>query len=125
MGKRILVVEDSTTVANMVRFTLRKSGIECDVAANGIEGLKLIRTTSPRYNFVLVDLNMPKMDGMEMLRLVRSCCEPYREIPFVFLTTTTEQSVKDEARAHGVKAWMTKPFAPEKLLEMVDRFATP
>ncbi|MBT3310187.1 MAG: response regulator [Gammaproteobacteria bacterium] len=122
---RILTVDDSVTVTNMVRFSLKKAGIECDVAADGLEGLRKIRVTTPPYDFVLCDVFMPKMDGMEMLRQVRKSCPAYRHVPFVFLSTNSEEAVKGEARALGVKAWMKKPFSPETLVEIVQRFGLP
>ena len=107
----------------MVKFSLKKTDIECDSAKDGVDGLNRIKHTTPPYQFVLVDVNMPSMDGMEMLRQVRKECPAYNNVPFVFLTTSSDKQMKEEARTLGVKAWMIKPFSPEKLIEIINRFS--
>ncbi len=125
MPIHILTVDDSTTVINMVRFSLKKSDITCDAAKDGVEGLEKMCAASARpYDLVLVDINMPRMDGMEMLRQVRKRCSAYNQIPFIFLTTSSDSACKNEARSLGVKAWMKKPFSPEKLIEIIHRFTS-
>lgn len=121
----ILTVEDSTTVSNLVRLSLKKADIECETAINGIEGLKKIKSRTPAYDLVLCDVNMPEMDGMEMLRQVRKSCPAYARVPFIFLTTSSDDRIKSEARSLGVKAWMKKPFTPESLIKTVTLCATP
>ncbi len=120
---KILTIDDSTVVTNMVRFSLEKVGIECEVAAHGLAGITCIKQEDPPFDFILSDLNMPYMDGMEMLRQIRKDFPNYNDIPFVFLSTTSDQEIKEEAKALGARAWMKKPFTPEVLLEMIRRFS--
>lgn len=122
---KVLTVEDSRVVTNMVRISLEKQKIECETAGDGVDALRKMKAASPRYDCVLVDINMPKMDGMEMMRQVRKHLPAYSSVPFVFLTTSGDETLKKEARTLGVRAWMKKPFSPEKLIEIVQKFSHP
>ena len=90
---RILTVDDSVTVTNMVRFSLKKAGIECDVAADGLEGLRKIRVTTPPYDFVLYAVFIPKMDGMEFIRKLSDVVAVLCPVPKGKQGTTPEVAV--------------------------------
>lgn len=120
MSKTALVVDDSVTIRKLVGATLKKAGFEVVEAPNGAEGLA--RAKQGAFTLVITDLNMPVMDGIELIRALRA--EPaYKFTPVVFLTTEIEESKRDDARAAGATAWVQKPFTPEKVLAVVQRIA--
>lgn len=118
MPRTVLVVDDSLTVRQMVVFTLKQAGFEVLEASNGQDALD--RLGSARVDLVIADLNMPKMDGISMIRALRS--RPVSKYtPVVMLTTESQESKRQEGRAAGATAWMVKPFHPDKLLSVIGR----
>lgn len=117
MAKKILVVDDSRTVRLEVRAALAPAGYEIVEAADGIEGSRRI-TGSTDLAMIICDVNMPNMNGIEMLTAVRGQTRP-------ILMMTTEGSAKliREAQQAGATAWIVKPFKPEQLLSAVGRLA--
>jgi two-component system chemotaxis response regulator CheY len=116
MSKKILIVDDSVTMRQMVGMTLRKAGFEVFEGTNGQEGLKVLERE--QVAMVISDVNMPVMDGISMVRAIRQL-PAYRLTPILLLTTETEDSKKQAARAAGATGWMKKPFQPETLLTVV------
>lgn len=116
MQKTIMAVDDSASVRQMVGFTLKEAGYEVIEATDGIDALsKLI---GKQISMILTDLNMPKMDGIEMIRQVRSNSN-YKYIPIVLLTTESQTNKKQEGKMAGATGWIVKPFKPEQLLAVV------
>ena len=116
MTKRILMVEDSPSVRQLMSFTLRGAGYEVVEANNGEEALQKFATEA--VDMVVTDLNMPKMDGKTLISNLRS--DPQnRFLPIVMLTTEDDENKRQEVRAAGASAWISKPFKPTQLLNVV------
>lgn len=116
MAKTILAVDDSTSIRQMVAFTLKGAGYEVIEAADGQEGLEKAR--SKTVNLVLTDQNMPKMDGLTLVKTLRGLPQ-YKTIPMLMLTTESSDTMKAQGKAAGATGWLVKPFDPNKLLEVV------
>lgn len=118
MAKRILAVDDSATVRQMLSFTLRGAGYEVVEAEDGQDGLEKAR--AQQIHLVLTDQNMPRMDGLTLVRSLRAM-PAYRSAPILMLTTESGDSMKAEGRAAGATGWMVKPFDPQRLIDVVKR----
>jgi two-component system chemotaxis response regulator CheY len=116
MTKRILAVDDSPSVRQMVRFTLSGAGYEVVEAVNGADGLA--KAQASPLDMVVTDLNMPVMDGLGLIRALRKL-PAYRGVPILFLTTESDAERKKEAKAGGATGWITKPFQQEQLVAVV------
>ena len=114
----ILTVDDSPSVRQLVRIVLEGAGYTVIEAENGQEGLT--QATSTAVDLVITDLNMPVMDGLEFIRGLRAM-PAVVGVPIVFLTTESNDAVKQEAKAAGATGWITKPFKPEQLLSVATK----
>lgn len=120
MNKRILIADDSASMRQLVSFALRDAGFEVIESINGRDALSKMDGT--KIDLIVTDLNMPEMDGIELIRQVRR--KPgYRFIPIIMLTTESQESKKQEGKQAGASGWIVKPFTPEQLIETVKRFA--
>ena len=118
MAKKILAVDDSKTMREMVSFTLKSAGYEILEAEDGKAALGVLG--SAKVDAVITDLNMPNMNGFELIRALRA--NPlYKFTPILMLTTEGEGSKKEEGKAAGATGWIVKPFNPEKLVEVVKK----
>lgn len=116
MAKRVLIVDDSKTMRDMVSFTLRSAGFDVSEAEDGVKALAVLRASS--FDLTITDLNMPNMDGVTLIRNVRA--DPrYRSLPILMLTTESDPAKKADGRNAGATGWIVKPFAPDKLVEVV------
>lgn len=116
MGKRIMTVDDSPTVRQMVGLTLRDAGYEVVEAVDGVDALRRLEQES--VHMLITDLNMPRMDGVGLIKAVRE--DPAnRFIPIIMLTTESHEQKKQEGKAAGASGWIVKPFKPEQLLGVV------
>lgn len=118
MSKKILVVDDSASMRSMVAFTLKGAGFEVEEAVDGVGGLEAAK--ADRFDLVLADVNMPRMDGIAMVRQMRGVAG-YTGVPILVLTTESDPEKKQEGRAAGATGWLVKPFDPEQLLATVRR----
>jgi len=118
MGKLVLSVDDSASIRQMVRMTLQGAGYEVIEAADGVEALAKARTTA--VHMVVTDLNMPHMDGLQLIRALRDL-SAYRGVPILFLTTESDDAKKKEAKSAGATGWITKPFKQDQLLAVVKK----
>lgn len=118
--KRILVVEDGHTMRLYYRDVLEKAGFVVEEAANGVEGLE--RAMLQSFDMAIVDINMPKMDGYEMVRQMRNEAE-LRSLPVVTISTEADESDAAKAYAAGANFYIVKPADPEHLT-MVARMLT-
>ena len=116
MGKTVLVVDDSTSMRQMVAFTLKSSGFTVVEGANGKEGLQ--KLDGQKVDLVISDLNMPVMNGFEMIKAIRAKPQ-YKFTPILMLTTESQDSKKAEGKAAGATGWIVKPFDPKQLLAVV------
>jgi two-component system chemotaxis response regulator CheY len=118
MSKRILSADDSASIRQLVVFTLEKEGYEVVSAVDGQDALQ--KAKSSLVDMVITDLNMPNMDGLELIQVLRS--EPaFKFTPIVMLTTESAMNKKDAGKQAGATGWIVKPFKPEQLIAVVKR----
>jgi len=115
-SKKILTVDDSPTVREILRTTLQNAGFEVLQAINGQDALKMLETE--KVNMLITDLNMPKLDGISLVRKVRQS-PGGRFLPIIMLTTESQEDKKREGKKAGASGWIVKPFKPEQLLSVV------
>jgi two-component system, chemotaxis family, chemotaxis protein CheY len=118
MKKRILVVDDSPSVRQMICFTLPSAGFDIDEAGDGKQALN--KAQSGAYQMVFTDQNMPVMDGLTLIRSLRAL-PTYKSVPILMLTTEAGDDMKAQGRAAGATGWLVKPFDPQKLLDVVKK----
>jgi two-component system chemotaxis response regulator CheY len=118
MAKTVLTVDDSASIRQMVAFTLKGAGYDVLEAGDGQEGLDKAKTKS--VNLVLTDQNMPKMDGLTLIKSLRTL-PAYAGVPILMLTTESGDAMKAQGKAAGATGWLVKPFDPAKLLEVVKK----
>jgi two-component system chemotaxis response regulator CheY len=110
---RILAVDDSPSMREMVRIALTGAGFEVTQAVDGNEALDLARKSA--FDLVLSDVNMPQMDGIELIRALRAETA-YRYTPILMLTTEASMDRKREGKEAGATGWIVKPFEPAQLV---------
>ncbi len=118
MAKVILAVDDSASMRKMVHFTLSGAGYSVVQAVDGIEALEYAR--GHEVDVVLTDVNMPRMDGISLVKELRAL-PTYRYTPMLVLTTESSQEKKLEGKQAGATGWIVKPFNPEQLLSTIAR----
>ena len=118
MAKTFLIVDDSASMRQMVRFTLESAGYEVVQAADGVEALDYAK--SGKADLVLTDVNMPRMDGLTLVRELRGLAN-YKGIPILVLTTEAGQETKVQGKQAGATGWIVKPFNPEQLIATIQR----
>lgn len=118
MNATILTVDDSPSIRQIVGFTLRQAGYQVLEAGDGHEALAKIGGNPPAM--VITDLNMPNMDGIELIRSLRNhpAC---RFVPIVMLTTESQPERKLAGKAAGATGWIVKPFSREQLVAVVQK----
>jgi two-component system chemotaxis response regulator CheY len=114
---RILAVDDSPAMRQMVSVTLRSAGHDVVEAFDGREALEFARK-QPAVDLVITDINMPNMDGFTLVKELRQLAH-YRAVPLLVLTTEASVQKKQEGKAAGATGWIVKPFNPERLLAAV------
>jgi two-component system, chemotaxis family, chemotaxis protein CheY len=111
----ILTVDDSSSLRMAIRIALSGAGYAVTEAADGMEGLEKAQTA--KFDMIIADLNMPRMNGLEMIREIRKL--PIQlGTPIIFLTTESDEAIKQEARQSGATGWLVKPFVPDQLLRI-------
>ena len=118
MAKSILAVDDSASIRGMVSFTLKNAGYEVVEAVDGVDALTKAKTRT--MNLVLTDQNMPRMDGLTLVRALRQL-PAYRSAPILILTTESGAEMKSQGKAAGATGWLVKPFDPQRLIEVVKK----
>ncbi len=121
MAKTALIVDDSTSMRQMVRFTLSGAGFTVLEGGNGQEGLDKLQTApGGKVDLIITDLNMPVMDGLTFIKAVRTQAAS-RFTPVLMLTTESGDSRKAEGKAAGATGWIVKPFHPEQMLKVIEK----
>ncbi len=115
---RILAVDDSPSMRDMVHITLTGAGFDVTQAADGQQALELARKSE--FDLVLSDVNMPVMDGIELIRALRAESS-YRHTPILMLTTEGSADCKREGKEAGATGWIVKPFDPAQLVATMHR----
>ncbi len=118
MTKTVLAVDDSASIRQMVAFTLKSAGYQVVEATDGEDGLT--KAKSAGVNLVLTDQNMPRMDGLTLIRSLRALPQ-YKAVPILMLTTESGDAMKAQGKAAGATGWLVKPFDPAKLVEVVKK----
>ncbi|HEY5962267.1 MAG TPA: response regulator [Polyangiaceae bacterium] len=114
MSKKILVIDDSATVRQQVGLALSQAGFEIVEAVDGIDGIDKLNTV-PSVALVICDVNMPRMNGLEMLEKVHSE-KKHPTVPIIILTTEGQPDLVERAKKAGAKGWIVKPFKAELLV---------
>jgi two-component system chemotaxis response regulator CheY len=115
---RIMTVDDSASMRQMVSFTLKGAGYDVVEAADGRDALEKMENHS--IHMLITDINMPNLDGIGLVRKVRSHAV-YRFIPIILLTTESQDARKQEGKTAGATGWIVKPFRPDQLLHVVKK----
>lgn len=118
MAKTVMIVDDSASIRQVVNLTLRKVGYDVIEAVDGQDAMK--KLGSVKVNLLICDVNMPNMDGIALLRSLKTLPN-YKYVPVIMLTTESHESKKQEGKAAGARAWVVKPFKPEQMLEAVSK----
>lgn len=116
MAKRIITVDDAATMRRLVGYTLRGVGHEVIEAEDGVDALKVLG--SEKVDLVITDINMPRMDGIELVRRLRALPQ-YKSTPILLLTTESDPDKKKQGKEAGATGWITKPFQPDQLVAAV------
>ena len=109
----ILIVDDSASIRQAVKIALGGHGHSVSEATDGSDGLH--KATAAKFELIITDLNMPVMDGLSMIRKLRTKPD-YSGVPIVFLTTESDAGIKSQAKTAGATGWMVKPFDPDRLI---------
>lgn len=118
MAASILIVDDSISMRQSVRFILEQNGYEVTEAADGLEGFA--RQGEKKFNLILTDVNMPNMDGLAMLRKIRSEAAN-KFVPVLVLTTESQGSAVEEGKKSGATGWIVKPFTNDALIATIHK----
>jgi two-component system chemotaxis response regulator CheY len=119
MDKSILVVDDTRSMRKMVAAVLEGAGYGVAEAGDGVEALDLAKAT--RYDLVVTDHNMPRMDGVTLVRELRRLAD-YDSVALLVLSTEVDPALKQKGREAGATGWMAKPFDPQRMLDIVAKF---
>lgn len=115
MTASILTVDNSSSLRMAIRIALNGAGYDVSEAVDGLDGLN--KAKAAKFDMIIADLNMPNMNGLEMIREIRKL--PIQlGTPIIFLTTESDEAMKQEARAAGATGWLVKPFVPDQLLRI-------
>ena len=119
LGRRqvVLVADDSSTVRKFVSFSLKSHDLDVITAVDGMDALEKLSQT-PVVDLIIVDLNMPNMDGIELIKSLRDN-SAYKFTPIIMLTTESQNGKKQEGKAAGATGWIVKPFKPEQLIAVI------
>lgn len=118
MSAKILIVDDSPSVRLMVRTALEGDGYHVAESADGQQALAALEEARP--GLVITDIHMPVMDGISLVREIRSR-PAFRFVPILVLTTEVREEMKQRGRAAGATGWIVKPFHPDQLRQVVAR----
>lgn len=116
---RIIAVDDSASMRQMVSFTLKGAGHDVLEASDGVEALK-IANQQTGVDLVISDINMPNMDGISLIKELRAL-QSYKFTPILMLTTESSSDKKMEGKAAGATGWIVKPFNPDQLLATIGK----
>lgn len=116
MAITALVTDDSPTIRNMIAFTLKAIGVTTIEASDGQDALNKIETAS--IDILIVDLNMPKINGLELISMLRKNPK-YKRLPMIMVTTETD---KKKGLSAGANEYLVKPFKPQELQAIVKNY---
>lgn len=122
MAKTILIVDDSTTLRQVVSIALKGAGYDVIEGSDGKDALS--KLTGQKVHLIISDVNMPNMDGITFVSEVKKL-PAYKFTPVIMLTTEAGEDKKAAGQAAGAKAWVIKPFKPEQMLNAVSKLILP
>ena len=114
--KRVLIVDDSPTIRKFIGYVLRRRDYVAEEAEDGMDAME--KLSNNEIDLVIVDLNMPNMDGISFVKSLRSSYYNL-DLPVIMLTTTSDRELQEEAYGAGVNMFLTKPVQPDVLLEKI------
>jgi two-component system chemotaxis response regulator CheY len=115
--KRVLIVDDSPTVRKLLGYALRRKSYITEEAEDGLDAME--KLSNSEIDLVIVDLNMPNMDGISFVKNLRNGYYKL-DVPVIMLTTTSDSELKEEAYGAGIDMFLTKPIKPEVLLDKIE-----
>jgi len=118
MSRLIMTADDSSSVRQMVSFTLKQAGYEVVEAVDGQDAID--KLAGHQIHMLITDLNMPRLDGIELIKQVRAHAA-YKFIPIIMLTTESQPEMKAKGKEAGATGWIIKPFKPEQLLGVIKK----
>ncbi|WP_137129559.1 response regulator [Rhizobium sp. FY34] len=118
MTASILTVDDSASIRLTTRVALSNAGYTITEAVDGLDGIAKLK--AGQFDLIVTDLNMPRMDGLTMIRELRKM-PAHMGVPVIFLTTESDNELKSQAKAAGATGWLTKPFDPESLVKIAKK----
>jgi two-component system, chemotaxis family, chemotaxis protein CheY len=121
MSKNVLIVDDSPTVRKFVSVSLSMQGFSVVVACDGMDALE--KLPQKKFDLVITDLNMPNMDGFDLIRHLRENPE-YKDLPVVILTSLSDEANREEGARLGVASYLVKPFSLEKVQYEVSKYVS-
>jgi two-component system chemotaxis response regulator CheY len=121
MSKIVLVVDDSATVRKFVSVSLEMQGFNVTTACDGMDALEKLPTK--KFDLLITDLNMPNMDGFELIKALRENNE-YRDLPVIILTSLSDEANKEHGATLGVESYVVKPFSLEKIQYEVSKYVS-
>ena len=116
MSASVLTVDDSASIRLTTRVALSNAGYTVTEAVDGQDGIA--KLGAGQFDLIVTDLNMPNMDGLTMIRELRKM-PAHMGVPVIFLTTESDNEIKQQAKAAGATGWLTKPFDPDSLVKIV------
>ncbi|HTX18065.1 MAG TPA: response regulator [Bacteroidota bacterium] len=119
MSREVLVVDDSATVRKFVSVSLSMQGFKVVTACDGMDALEKLPTG--KFDLVITDLNMPTMDGFELIRTLRESAE-FKDLPVIILTSLSDQANREQGAKLGVGSYVIKPFSLEKIQYEVSKY---
>jgi two-component system chemotaxis response regulator CheY len=119
--KKVMIVDDSRTVRQQVAAALVPAGFEVLEAEDGLDAIERMKVT-PDLLLIFCDINMPRMNGLEMLGAVKESGS--RSLPIVMLTTEGRTDIIEKAKRAGAKGWLVKPFKPEQLVAVARKLTS-
>ena len=118
MSLRILAVDDSRTMRDMLTIALTSAGMDVSLANDGVHGLEVLEETGDPPDAIISDINMPRLDGFGFIEAVRRI-DRLRATPILVLTTESAPELKARARNAGATGWIVEPFDPQKLVRSI------
>lgn len=123
MNKKILLVEDEVSIADVFKDQLTLGGFDVDIALGGAQALEMLKAKS--YDLMLLDLVMPEIDGLAVLQTIKEKPEEYLKIPTIALTNVTSDDAKKQVESYDLKGYLSKlSLKPQTLIETINRALT-
>ena len=123
MNKKILLVEDEASIADVFKDQLTLGGFDVEIASGGAQAVEMLKANS--YDLMLLDLVMPEVDGLAVLQTIKENPEEYPKIPTIALTNVTSEDVKKAVELYNIKAYLPKlSLRPQTLIETINKALT-